>query len=704
MEFETVFHGVFDRFLWRDLESSASIFLFKTREKIYDKRYYREQRNGWFVLSCVSFKDVVFPSFEEGCPIAIAGHYLNSKKGNNYDFEITMVEIERQLTDDVKVYLSRYLSKESIQKLSAFADPVFRACGYARREKGQAYSGISQQDSIEGNTTEKLIEMVTESALAAACSSTRVPYPHIKRICMRYRSGTMDFLKKNPYRVCYDMDIPFRTADRIAQKLGFKDDNIRERAAIDEVLKKEGTVGNTIISKNHFLSEFKKLTGNDLKNLQTDSSVKVTSSDVANQSYVRKEYDIAKELTRLANAKEPLDYAPELISYAEDKCRIRYGKQQKEAFSVVLSGTGIKAVVGGPGTGKTSTIRGILYAYEKMYPKNRITLCASTGRAAQRMSESTRRSASTMHKLLGSGILSSSDFIVVDESSMVDTDVFRLFLKSIRSGALLLIIGDVNQLEAVGHGKVLQDVLSCRDEVLIARLTDVYRQKGGSPIVDNAVKINEGIFDLSVDKTFKVITTKNENETLEVVKKIYGESVDKRKPFDTQILCPARNGEAGVINTNKEIQMLVNPAGKAVIAGGTKFRYGDKIIMMKNNYEKGYYNGDVGIITGFQKNDVIVNIRDERFVIGEDVIDHMALAYSMTIHKSQGSEFDNVIIVLPKKPANMLVKNLIYTAVTRAKRRVWIVEEDGALKQSVLSVKDERRTTLLSGVKQAAEE
>lgn len=703
VKYETRFHGIFERFLWRDLENSSSIFLFKTKERIYDERYYRERKDGYYILTCKSFSNnVMFPSLEEGCPISITGHYLNKKRDRQsyFDFEITSVEIERETTDDVKSFLSKMVTKQTIQTLSEIGDPVFSLCGYAKREKNEEYSGLT------GNITDSeriktLSVKVMETILSSVCSGTKIPYPHIMKICKKYGIESLEKMRLNPYAICYEMDLPFKTADRIAEKVGFFDDAVRKQTAIDEVLKNEGNLGNTIIPKSHFSAEFKKLTGYGIYSFKTCESYVVMANDIANVSYVRKEFAAAKEIVRISKSRLKLDFSPDLISYAEAKCGISYGEQQKEAFSIILSETGIKALIGGPGTGKTSTIRGILYAYEKKYPDDKIVLCASTGRAAQRMAESTQRKATTIHRILRSKTLATADFIAIDECSMVDTDTFGALLKAIKPGALVLLIGDVNQLEAVGHGKVLQDLLCCHNEVSVAKLTQIYRQKGSSPIVENAAKINDGVANLSVSDLFRVTTTKSEDETLNVVKDLY-EKVAEGNPFDTQILCPSRVGDSGVVNTNKVIQDLVNPTGKYVTVGGTKFRYNDKIIMLRNNYEIGYYNGDIGIITGFYKNDVIVAICGEKYVITEDIIDDMALAYSMTIHKSQGSEFKNVIIVLPKNPANMLVRNLTYTAVTRAKVCVWIIEESGALKRSILTVKNERRTTLVASVKKAA--
>lgn len=226
-------------------------------------------------------------------------------------------------------------------------------------------------------------------------------------------------------------------------------------------------------------------------------------------------------------------------------------------------------------------------------------------------------------------------------------------------------------------------------------LTDVFRQKDGSPIIDNANKINNGDIKLSECDEFQIITTKSAEESLEVIKKLSVDMYNLENPFETQILCPTRSGLSGIDNLNKELHEILNPDGKSLLYGFSKFRVKDKIIMIRNNYLTEYYNGDIGVIQEINDSGIIVSIRDENIQLTRDMLDDIRLSYGMTIHKSQGSEFKNVIVVMPMEPSNMLVRNLFYTGVTRAKEKVIIVNEASAMQTAIKVNKAGQRRTLL---------
>ncbi len=412
-------------------------------------------------------------------------------------------------------------------------------------------------------------------------------------------------------------------------------------------------------------------------------------------------------------------FSTSLISYAEKACEKTYGTQQKEAFSTVLRSNGVKIVTGGPGTGKTSTILGILLVYMKLHPEHKIRLCAPTGRAAQRMAESTGMEAVTVHRLLdyrpfGSSLICKdaanpidADLIVVDEMSMMNIELFDLFLEAVKTGTTLILVGDINQLEAVGPGAVLQDLLEAPD-TLIPRtmLTEVFRQKGGSPIIENAMRINSGLSDLVACQEFQTIHTKSEEESLKEIRKIMIQLYDPKNPFSSQILCPARKGLTGIQNLNIYLQELLNPAKKGFQYGSIKYRLNDKILFTRNNYsilpkesggEMGLYNGDIGVIKEINGEGLLVEVRNLHFQITRDLMDDLCLSYGMTIHKSQGSEFETAIVVMPAEPKNMLVRNLLYTAVTRAKKNVIIIDESSAAEVAIRVSRKGKRDTRLSG-------
>lgn len=435
------------------------------------------------------------------------------------------------------------------------------------------------------------------------------------------------------------------------------------------------------------------------------------------QKYLTAEKRIAKNIRRLASAScENQSFSPDLILYAARACKMNYGEQQRSAFPMVLRKKGVKILTGGPGTGKTTTILGILLAYKRMHPKDTIRLCAPTGRAAQRMAESTHMEAVTVHRLLDlkpygdttvckdSSDPIDADLIVVDEMSMINIEVFDLLLEAIKTGTTLVLVGDINQLESVGAGAVLHDLLEA-PESLIPRtmLTDVFRQKGDSSIISNAIRINAGITTLDERPDFQVIHTKSAEESLEQVKSLMKKLYNPEEPFSTQILCPARKGISGVENMNIALQALLNPQTKGITYGSIKYRLNDKVMFYKNNYsissyegEIGLYNGDIGKIVKVSESGLTVNVRNSHYEITRDLMDNLGLSYAMTIHKSQGSEFSCIIVVMPAEPTNMLVRNLFYTAVTRAKKKVYVIDESYAMETSIRIAKAGKRLTNLA--------
>ena len=344
-----------------------------------------------------------------------------------------------------------------------------------------------------------------------------------------------------------------------------------------------------------------------------------------------------------------------------------------------------------------------------MHPKDVVKLCAPTGRAAQRMAESTEMPACTVHRLLNytpygedanfkdASDPIDADLIVVDEVSMLDISLFSMLIDAIKTGATLVLVGDIHQLESVGPGAVLQDLLDINDKFIPkCMLTDVFRQKGGSPIIDNSKRINEGRTSLVTGKDFQIIQTKTETESMEKVKGIMKKYYDPKDPFKIQILCPSREGISGVVNQNTILQECLNTSKDKIFYGKGCYKVNDKIIMTKNNYEADYYNGDIGIIRSIDKNKQLhVEIREKEYVLTRDMMEDIRLAYGMTIHKSQGSEFPIVIVVMPMKPKIMLVRNLLYTAITRAKKQCIIINEGTALETAIKTIQAGNRRTRL---------
>lgn len=432
---------------------------------------------------------------------------------------------------------------------------------------------------------------------------------------------------------------------------------------------------------------------------------------------------IVSQLRRIQGSVRVLPYDETIVKEIENEFGVTFSDAQRQCFDF-LKQTGIYIVTGGAGTGKTTTISGLLSAYTRLNPNGQVALCAPTGRAAQRMTELCGKfgenvKAYTIHKLLDFAPYNgetrptydesnplAADFLIVDEMSMVDTHLFAVLSQAIKDGATVVLCGDVHQLSSVGAGQVFLDLIES-NQFPVVRLTANYRQaQAGSnnSIISNATRINNGDWGLTVGPDFEIITCRNDQQMSDVVVDL------ATKHPDATVLSTVREGDAGVDMLNTRLQAIMNTTrGATLNIGKTTLRVNDRILMIRNDYELGYVNGDVGVITQIKSKSIMDSngqkIFDDAFVVvdigGEEKeiprknARDISLAYAMTIHKSQGSEYDSVIIVLPSSSPNMWQRNLLYTAVTRAKKHVTIVCQADTIEHAVQNTKSiERRTAL----------
>lgn len=415
----------------------------------------------------------------------------------------------------------------------------------------------------------------------------------------------------------------------------------------------------------------------------------------------------ASGIRRIIRTAQKTEYDPdELCNYAEKICGVKYAEQQREAFRAFQTG-GIYILTGGPGTGKTTVVKGLLTAYEKLFPDNTIRLCAPTGRASQRMKEATGREACTVHRLLEYRPYGDSfscknettpidaDFIVVDESSMISIDMAELLFNAVKPGTMVLLVGDTAQLPSVGPGNVLADIIRSK-AVPVTALTKTHRQGAGSPIIENAKRITEGNHLLIENRDF-IITECAEDALLRSIRNQYVLYHKDDDPFAIQVLTTTRRDPLKGCNAmSRIIQKQVNPRRTGGIRyGDTTYYVGDKIMMTHNNYNIGYFNGDIGLIREITNHEVVVEINGEFIHVPNNMLCDMSLAYATTIHKSQGSEYNVVIVVIPSKPISMLQRNILYTAITRAKKRVILIASDNTIFTCVNTVTAVQRKTML---------
>lgn len=367
-------------------------------------------------------------------------------------------------------------------------------------------------------------------------------------------------------------------------------------------------------------------------------------------------------------------------------------------------------LTGGPGTGKTTTTQGIIAAFKARHMS--ILLAAPTGRAAKRMTEATGMEAKTIHRLLEYNPMDGykrndenpleGDALIVDECSMIDILLFYNLMKAIPSNMRLILVGDIDQLPSVGAGNVLRDIIDSQ-QIPVVRLTRIFRQAQSSRIVMNAHAINAGQFPNirnGLDTDFFFINQEDADEIVKLIIGLVRDRLPKKygyPPKEIQVLTPMQRGTVGAGNLNIELQNALNPTGSSLARGGYTFRQGDKVMQIRNNYDKNVFNGDIGYITAVDTNERTLTVTFDSRLVEYDIteLDEIVLAYAVTIHKSQGSEFPVVVMPVTMKHFVMLQRNLIYTGITRAKKICVLVGTTKALAYAIKQNTVSKRNTKL---------
>jgi len=551
------------------------------------------------------------------------------------------------------------------------------------------------------------------------------------KIYKQYGNQSIGIVKENPYRLARDIHgIGFITADKIAQNIGIDPGSlIRAKAGVVYVLNQLTEDGHVYYPEADLIREAQEILKVDpgiiikaIGELSREKEIIVEDVDETHQAVYLAPFHVAETgvcnlLKRLQASPSPVRpiHQEKAIEWVQQKLHIELAEKQKEAILLAASSK-VLIITGGPGTGKTTIITGILRIFHQLRLK--ILLAAPTGRAAKKMSEATGWEAKTIHRLLEFSPQKrgfkkdqdnplEADIVIIDETSMVDTLLMYNLLKAVAPQSHLILVGDVDQLPSVGPGTVLKDIIHS-EMFTVVRLTEIFRQAQESMIVVNAHRINQGEFpyfkgDRKEPTDFYFIQEEDPEKVLSGLMTLCSERIPKRFGFhpvrDIQVLTPMHRGTIGVINLNLELQKTLNPDPAGIIHGSRTFKLGDKVMQIVNNYDKEVFNGDIGWITRINREDQELTIDFEGKLISYDFseLDEVVLAYAISVHKSQGSEYPAVIIPVTTQHYMLLQRNLIYTGITRAKKLVVLIGTKKALAIAIKNNKPQRRFTTLSG-------
>ena len=698
---------------------------------------FHNEQNGFCVLRLKVKGERELITLIGHAPVVSPGEYA-SASGN----WVTDREHGRQFRAVfVKIYppttltgIERYLGSGMVKGIGpVYAGKLVKAFGAAvfdvieqSPERLREIPGIGEvraRKITSGWADQKVIRSIMVFLHAHGVSTSRAV-----RIFKTYGQGAIEIVQENPYRLAQDIrGIGFLSADTIAQKIGIaKDSPLRAQAGISYALTEASGQGHCGLPYADLVPLAVKLLDIAESIIETAIAQEVADEvllpdTVEGQACVflaplyYAEQSIAAQIQRLdaGGTTLPAFDADKAIPWVEQKLSIQLADSQKAAIRLALSSK-LLVITGGPGVGKTTLVKSILTIMTVKGVKP--LLCAPTGRAAKRLSESTGLEAKTIHRLLEINPINGQfkrnadnplecDLLVADECSMIDVPLANQLLKAVATRTAVILVGDVDQLPSVGPGQFLTDLIDS-GVVPVIRLTEVFRQAATSRIVRSAHQINRGVFPSLPEKgeasDFYLVAA----EEPEVIAQTVVDLVQTRLPRkfevdpirDIQVLCPMNRGITGARGINQALQAVLNPPGEhSVEKFGNRFSVGDKVMQIENNYDRDVFNGDIGFVTGVDPDEeelaVAFDGRVVSYPFGE--LDELVLCYATTIHKSQGSEYPVVVIPISTQHYMMLKRNLIYTGITRGKRLVVLVGQKRALAMAVKGKQVERRWSKL---------
>ncbi len=678
------------------------------------------------------------PSLQVGETVRCDGWWHNDSK-HGLQFKVKDYQVERPATiNGMKKYLGsglikgigpvfaerivQYYGERTLDVIDQDPDDLININGIGKKRVERIKICWAEQRSIR--------------ELMLFLQQYKVSPTFAQKIFKKYRDESIEKIKENPYQLARDIwGIGFKTADRLASAMGIgKDSPRRVDAGIEFVLSELSNDGHTCVPVDIFLDKAAELLEveqalieQQLLAIKAEDRVVIDPLETEDglkafvwlKAFHASEQGIVREFQRLRDGVSLLQQIdiPKAVAWGEKQLNIQLADNQKLAVGQSLQEK-THIITGGPGTGKSTITNVILTVSRKLTDK--IMLAAPTGRAAKRMSEITGMKAKTLHSLLQfdfklGGFKHNrenpldADLVIVDEASMIDTILMYSFLKALPDHCRLILVGDVDQLPSVGAGNVLKDCIDAQ-QIPTTRLTEIFRQAANSKIIVNAHRINEGQFPMVDNDPNSDFFFSKEEDTEIITERIVSlvtQRLPKRYQFDAfddiQVLSPMKRGAIGTNRLNELLQQRLNPSEEPLVRVGSRFHLKDKVMQIRNNYDKEVYNGDVGRIVKIDRIEQEVHIRydDQRNVTYDFTeMDEVVLAYAVSIHKYQGSECPCIIMPFHTTHFTLLNKNLLYTAVTRGKKLVVLIGTNRAI---YIALKNDQAASRWTGLKQALE-